>query len=227
MRIGIVGTGNLGRTLGLSWTSLGHEVMFGARDPRQAELAASFAVGRAHTGTNLGAAQFGDLVVWGVRDVPVAEVIGDPATLAGKLVVDPHNGPLLGDFALHPAPGLPSHAERLAAQLPGARVVKAFNTLAQEVYELPPSVLRDHAVTVFLAGDDEEAKGVVAALAEAAGFATTDAGPLPAARMLEGLGDFVRHLIVGGAGVYATLGWRAVPAAAVPRFGGRTPSRLP
>jgi 8-hydroxy-5-deazaflavin:NADPH oxidoreductase len=169
---------------------------------------------------------FGEVVLYGVRGVPPAEVLGSADTLAGKVVVDMNNGPIPDDHSIGPAG--PSLAERLAAAAPGARVVKAFNTMAQEVFDLAPEPLRDHRVSAFLAGDDEDAKRVVAGLAEELGFVPLDAGPLQAARMLEGLADFIRHAMGRvGLGPTATISVHVLPAPAAPsRLGGRQASAL-
>lgn len=226
MRIGIVGTGNMGRSLGILFAQAGHEVLFGARDPEKAGAAAALAGQGSRAGSNAEAAAFAPVVVYGVRDVPPAQVLGSPAALDGRIVVDMNNG----EFPRRPrAVALGnSLAERLAAAAPGARVVKAFNTLAQEVFELAPEPLRGHAVSVFLAADDVEAKRVVAGLAEEIGFEAVDAGPLAAAQLLEDLADLVRHLIgpMGG-GPLTTLSRRQLPPpATAPRLGGRQPSKL-
>jgi 8-hydroxy-5-deazaflavin:NADPH oxidoreductase len=227
MRIGIIGSGNMGRTLGLVWTELGHEVFFGSRDTTSSTAAAALARKNARHGTNDEAAAFGEVLFWTVRDVAPAEMLRSPSSVDGKVVIDPNNGPLLNDYSLWPAPGALSLAEKLAAQLPKARVVKAFNTMAQEVFELAPAPLNEHSVSAFLAGDDEAAKETVAELARAMGFVPVDAGPLKAARMLEGLADFVRYMLVSrGLGVYATFSLDKLPPAAQPRLGGRTPTRL-
>jgi 8-hydroxy-5-deazaflavin:NADPH oxidoreductase len=229
MKIGIIGTGNMGRTFGLLWAELGHEVLFGARDPASSARALRLAGPRsaARAGSNFEAAEFGELLFWTVREAPVTAIVGS-ASLAGKIVVDPNNGPMPADFGLRPAPGDRSLAEALAGSAPEARVVKAFNTMAQEVLEHAPEALRSQRVSAFLAGDDEAAKAVVARLAEEIGFVPVDVGPLAAARMLEGLADFVRYmLITRGLGPLTTLSMATLPApSATPRLGGRTPTTL-
>jgi predicted dinucleotide-binding enzyme len=90
-----------------------------------------------------------------------------------------------------------SLAEKLASEVPNARVVKAFNTMAQEVFELAPSPLKDYQVSVFVCADDIEARKTVMQLANEIGFASVDCGELRRARLLEGLGDLIRFMIIG------------------------------
>ena len=226
MKIGIIGSGNMGRTLGRLWSELGHEVLFGARDPGQAARAASAARGARHGG-NDEAAEFGEVVLWSPRGVPAGEVVREPGRLDGKVVLDPNNGPLPEGHRFGSGPDEVSLAEGLAAGLSGARVVKAFNTLAQEVFELAPTPLRERGVAVFLAGDDAAAKRTAGGLVEGMGLVPVDCGPLAAARMLEGLGDFIRVLMLRqGLGVMAALSVQVLPAPTARRLGERTPTRL-
>ena len=224
MKIGIVGSGNVGRSLGVLWAEHGHDVFFGSRDVEHARAAAAYARD-APFGSNAEAARFGEAVLWTLQSVPASEAIGDPELLAGKVVIDPTNGPMREDARLGPAQDEPSLAERLALELPQARVVKAFNTLPIEIHELSPTPLRDFAVSVFLAGDDAEAKAIVSRLALKIGYFPVDCGGLKAARMLEGLADFTRYVArETGQGPYAALSLYALPEAKSRRLGGRTPS---
>ena len=226
MRIGIVGTGNMGRSLGILWSERGHDVLFGSREVDKARQAADLARHGTQAGDNDAAVSFGDVVFWGVRDVPVAEVLRNPSALDGKVVMDCNNRPTPTDFTMGPSDGT-AHAERLQQQLPRARVVKAFNTMAQEIFELSPEPLRTYAVSVFLAGDDADAKGVIADLAREIGFAPLDLGPLPAARLAEGMADFIRYVMgAGHQGPTATISVAVLPPPEGQRLGGRQPSSL-
>ena len=139
--------------------------------------------------------------------------------LDGKVVVDLNNSEIPPGFAYEPV--TLSLAERVAADAPGAKVVKAFNTLAMEPYELSPDALRAANGATFLAGDDSLAKATVAELAVGLGLRAIDAGPLRNARLLEGLADLVRFLMTHGHGpdVFFTLG-KATPPGET-RLGGR------
>jgi 8-hydroxy-5-deazaflavin:NADPH oxidoreductase len=224
MKIGIVGSGNVGRSLGVLWAEHGHEVFFGSRNLEHAQAAAAY-TRDAPFGSNAEAAKFGEVILWTLPPVPAAEAIDDAELVAGKVVIDTTNAPLREDGRLGPAQNEISLAERLALDLPEARVVKAFNTVSIEVHELSPTPLRDFAVSVFLAGDDAEAKALVSRLALKIGYFPVDCGPLKAARMLEGLADFTRYVTrVTGQAPYAALSLYALPEAKSRRLGGRTPS---
>ncbi len=113
MRIGIVGVGSVGQTLGTLWARAGHEVAFGSRDPARA--AAALGLAGAHPTTQGQAAAFGEVVLWTPRGV----MPGEPDLLADKVVLDPNNrepGPS-GGYASRPEG--PSLAEQLHAAARG------------------------------------------------------------------------------------------------------------
>ena len=224
MNIGIVGTGNMGRTLGVLFAQAGHRVFFGARDPAKAQAAASLAGTGASAGTNDEAAQFGDVIVYAPRGVNPAEVLSDVSVLNGKIIIDMNNGPVPDDLNFPPI--LQSLAETLQEQVPNARVVKAFNTIAQETFEHAPDPLREFGVSAYVAGDDEEARRIVLDLARQIGFAPVDCGPLHTARLLEGAGDLIRSLMSRGLGPTATINVRVLPSPENTRLGGRQESKL-
>src|SRR5512140_3321650 len=118
MRITIVGSGNVGATLGRRWTELGHDVRYAER------------------GKVAEAASGADVVViatpWGAVPEIATQLVG----LKGLVVIDATN-PIGKGFSLDIGPGGESGAERLAAQLPGARVMKAFNTVGFNVMADP------------------------------------------------------------------------------------------
>jgi predicted dinucleotide-binding enzyme len=172
MRIGIVGTGNMGRALGLRWAEAGHEICFGARRHEVAEAAAALSLQSCATGTPADAAGFGPVVLWTVPDQPPGAVVGDPGLLADRVVIDLTNGPPLSD-------GI-SRAQALQAGLPGARIVKAFSTSSFESLQLTREEARAEGVQTLIAGDDPAALGLVSGLAK-------DIGLLPI--LCGGLGD--------------------------------------
>ena len=210
MKIGIVGTGRMGRTLGVRWAQNGHEVLFGSRDPRKAEEAAKAAGKGAKAGDFDAAAAFGDVVLYTVRDVFPSSLLRNPRALDGKIVVDCNNSDMTADFEA-PVP-IPSLAERLAADVPEARVVKAFNTLPHVVLELDRDKLAPHRISVFLSSNDAAAKAVVKGLAEELGLVGVDSGELERARLSEMAADFLRFHIAGmGLGLFATLSIHVLP----------------
>ncbi len=225
MKIGVVGTGNMGRSLGLLFAEQGHEVFFGARDLAKAQAAAALAAGGASFGSNDEAARHGEVLVWGIRDVPPGEVLSDLGVLAGKILIDMNNGEVRGDGGAGPVGE--SLAERLQVAAPGASVVKAFNTLPMEVFDLAPEPLRRYGVSVFVATDDERAGRTVSELAASIGFVPVAFGTLRYARTLEALGDVTRHLIMDmGHPATATVSTQDLPAPEQKRLGGRQASEL-
>ncbi|NEP15600.1 MAG: NADPH-dependent F420 reductase [Leptolyngbya sp. SIO4C1] len=220
MKIGIIGSGNMGRSLGLLWAEQGHEVFFGARTAEKGQSVAAFAKRGTQGGTNDDAATFGDVLLYTIRGINPAEVLTAVEILSGKILIDCNNSEIPDGFAY--APIEQSLAEKLASEVPKARVVKAFNTMAQEVFELAPSPLKHHKVSVFVCSDDAEARRAVMQLAEEIGFDAVDCGELRHARLVESLGDFIRFMIIGQLkNPYATISVNVLPAATDQRLGGR------
>src|SRR5262249_18873593 len=117
------------------------------------------------------------------------------------------------DFDLDAPPPATSLTERLAADVPRARVVKAFSTVPHKVIELGRDRLLPHRISIFVCADDAEAKAEVARLAEDAGFAPVDSGGLARARLVDAVADFLRfHIGAMGLGLYATLSVHVLPA---------------
>ncbi len=224
MKIGIVGTGNMGRSLGVVWAEQGHEVYFGARDIAKAKAAADLVTGRASYGSNQAAARFGEVIYYNPRDVNPNLVLEDVSVLDGKIVIDSHNGPVPANFAYEAI--VVSRSELLQQQLPKARIVKAFNTMAQEVFEAALHPLQEHKVACFIAGDDSAANNTVAVLATAMGLVPILCGDLRQARLLEGAADLIRLLIGIKQDLGATFSITSVRIPSVSRLGGRQVTNL-
>ena len=225
MKIGILGSGNMGRSLGILWAEQKHEVFFGSRTAEKGRAVAESAGNNTQGGTNDEAAAFGDVILYTIRGVNPAEVLTSVNVLDGKILIDCNNYEIPEHFAYQAIEY--SLAEKLAEQIPKARVVKAFNTMAQEVFELSPQPLKEYNVSVFVAGDNENARKIVMSLAADIGFAPVDCGELRFARLLEGLGDFIRYLIIGQKmGSYTTISVETLPEAKNQRLGGRQSSSL-
>ncbi|ABW31074.1 NADPH-dependent F420 reductase [Acaryochloris marina] len=221
MKIGLIGTGNMSRSLGILWAEQGHEIFWGSRDPNKAKSVAEFAGHNTQGGTNDEAAEFGEVIFYSVRGVMPSTVLSSTDCLAGKIILDCNNRDIPEGFAYGPLMA-ESLAEKLAVDVPNARVVKAFNTIAQEVFELSPEPLQEHQVSVYICGDDLEARQTTMTLAKDIGFNPIDCGPLRSARMLEALGDFIRFMIGGmGLGPYATISVNVLPEASQQRLGRR------
>src|SRR5262245_30621392 len=167
MKIGVLGTGMVGRAIATRLVELGHDVMMGTRDPASPpaqEWVASVDTGRA--GTFAEVAEHGDLVVnatSGTASLAALRLAG-AANLRGKVLVDIAN-PL--DFSGGMPPTLTvvntdSLGEQIQREFPDARVVKTLNTVNADVMTHPERLPEEH--TMFLAGDDTEAKATVAEL---------------------------------------------------------------
>lgn len=181
MRIAILGTGNVGTALGTGWTASGHDVVFGSRDPG----AATPPVGAVDS--HAGASSTADIVVLAVPFDAVLAAVAAAGDLTGRIVVDASNP--VG----RPIP--PPHrsgAELVAAAAPGAKVVKAFNTMGFET--MAAAVVDGRPALALVAGDDPDAKAAVLGLARDLGFEAVDAGDLAAARLLENLAELWIHL---------------------------------
>jgi predicted dinucleotide-binding enzyme len=184
MKIGIIGTGNVGSAVGKRWAAAGHEVMFGTRDPGDArvrELVAA-AGGKTRVGTIGAAATFGDVVLLATPFAATESAIRQAGHLTGKVVIDATN-PLTDDFTGLTLGHSTSAAEMVAGWAPGARVIKALNTTGAGNMTDPR--YGSETATMFLCGDDSVAKAVVTDLVKALGFEVVDAGPLRSARLLE------------------------------------------
>ena len=176
MRIAILGAGNVGGGLGKAFAAVGHEVVFGVRDPESTKTMAALADIPDATATSPEAAVNGaDVIVFAVRPMAMHAMTQDLPPLDGRIVIDAMNR-FDGD------PGR-STIDDLAQLIPGARLVKAFNTIGFENYATARK--RRSLAAMFVAGDDPDAKRVALGLAAEIGFAAEDAGGLANARSLE------------------------------------------
>lgn len=190
MKIGILGTGDVGRVLGAAFATLGHDVVIGSRDPNQPKLKdwVKKTGPRASSGTFGDAARFADVAVlatlWSGTENAIR--LADPGNLAGKVVIDATN-PL--DFAAMPprlaVSGDDSGGERVQRWLPAAKVVKAFNTVGNPHMFRPdfPGGPPD----MFISGNDASAKQTVTKILNEFGWPAIDLGGIEASRYLEAL----------------------------------------
>ena len=225
MKIGVIGSGNMGRAVGVRLADLGHQVTFGARRLEQAQAAAETAGHGAEAGDTDAAARFGDVLIWTVREPDPAAVFADPGVLDGKIVVDLNNR----NYADDVMSGVwfsQAIAERLQNAAPGSRVVKALNTIAMEAFDTSPDALRADGAQSFVAGDDPDAKATVGTLLTDLGFTPVDLGSGPAAlRAAEALGDVIRLLMIdGGHGGRAHLTLTTLPKPDLSTIGARADS---
>ena len=182
MRIGIIGSGNIGANAGRLFARAGHEVLFSfSRDPATLARAVAAAGPTARSGTPREAAGFGEVVFFAVPWRAIDDALTAAGPLDGKIVIDTTNqfgpgGPLdLPD-------GLTA-AEVNARRMPGARLVKAFNTLTAGFQAAAAGRAGEERAALFFAGEDAAAKTVVAALIAQIGFAPVDVGGWAEARI--------------------------------------------
>ncbi len=193
MKIGIIGSGNVGSALGKRWAAAGHDIKFGVRNTAKPELVALLQnIGaRASAGSVAEAASFGEVIVLTTPWNGTQTAIESAGHLAGKIVVDCTN-PLKADLSGLSVGLDTSGAEQVAQWAKGARVVKCFNSTGAENMTNPK--FGSDRTVMFLAGDDEAAKGMVSKLGEDLGFEMVDAGRLEIARLLEPVAMLWVHL---------------------------------
>ncbi len=191
MKIGILGTGDVGKTLGKAFVALGHEVKMGSRDAKNDKaLAWAKETGpKASAGTFADAAAFGDIVVLatlGIANESALTMAGCDR-FRGKVVIDTTN-PL--DFSKGVPPtlavsGHDSAGERVQILLPEARVVKAFNTVGS-LHMFRPD-FPGGPPDMFICGNDAEAKKQVAGILKDFGWGVIDSGGIESSRYLEAM----------------------------------------
>jgi len=186
VKIGIIGAGNVGGTLGRAWAAKGHAVVFGARDPRgpKVQELVKATAGTARAATPAEAAAHGEVVLLATPWAAAQAALRGAGDLTGKILVDATN-PLRPDLSGLTLGHTTSAAEEVARWAPGAKVVKAFNTIGAQHMANPR--FGTQSASMLVCGDDGAAKKTVLALAEVLGFDPVDAGPLRQARLLEPL----------------------------------------
>ena len=175
MKIALIGAGNVGGALAAKWSTVGHTVIVAGRDAAKTRAKAQ-QVG-ATAATPKDAAKDADVVVFAVPSANLVGAAREAGDLTGKVVIDATN--IVGPAARTTE----SPALALAKAIPGARVVKTFNTAFAQIHaETKGKTERPSQVLV---GDDDGAKDTVKVLIEEAGFEPFDAGGLDMAPDLE------------------------------------------
>ena len=191
-RVGVLGSGVVGRTLAEGFLKHGYEVMLGTRDPARGEVPVWLAANPgAKAGTFRETAVFGEIVVLAVMGRVVDEVLDQagPDHLTGKILIDATN-PLADDkpvngiltFATGPNESL---GEKVQGLLPNAHVVKAFNSVGSSLMINPK--FEQGTPTMFLCGNNPEAKQVVSDICVQFGWEPFDCGDIAASRAIEPL----------------------------------------
>jgi 8-hydroxy-5-deazaflavin:NADPH oxidoreductase len=179
MHIGVIGSGHIGGTIGGLWVENGHEVLFSSRHPEELkDLVAGFGP-NAQAGTVQQAIDVGQVLFIAVPYAALPQIGQDyGAAMKGKIMLDacnaiaPRDGAALADEAEHEGIGVVSQK-----YLPGARLVRAFNTLNYTIFAREAN-RPDPRIAVPIAGDDPEAVKVAAGLVHDAGFDPVVVGKL-------------------------------------------------
>ena len=185
MRIGVIGSGRIGSTLGGLLAKAGHEVMFSDRDAEQAKRALEGLGSNARTGSPSEAAKFGDVVLIAVPYAALPSIAKElGAELKGKVVIDPNNPIPNRDGEMAVEPREKGAAISTAAMFPGAKTFRAFNaigydTLRRESHRAPPRL------AVPVAADDPVALKTGMQLVEDAGFEPVHVGTLAQSRIFD------------------------------------------
>lgn len=210
MNIAIIGTGNVGSNLAGALVAAGHRVYVAARTRGHAEAVAE-ATGAEAVANPAGAAALADVIVLAVPYPAVEDVVRAIAPVVnGKAIVDVTN-PSTPDWSGPLFAGAGSAAEQIAAWLPEAHVVKAFNTVFSSNLGRPsPDGIQ---LDGFVAADDADAKARVLDLVESIGLNPIDAGPLGQARLLESLA-WLNIALNNQPGWSWQTGWKLVGAPA-------------
>lgn len=189
-RVGILGSGDVGKELGRGFAKHGFDVMLGSRDPTKLEPWRKETRGKVSAGTFAQSAAHGDFVVLALNGAATEAAIdlAGAKNFSGKLVIDATN-PL--DFSRGMPPGLlfgttDSMGERVQRKLPDAKVVKCFNTVSN-VKMVDPK-FKEGVPPMLICGNDAGAKKSVDAILRELGWpGALDVGGIEGARWLEAL----------------------------------------
>jgi predicted dinucleotide-binding enzyme len=182
MKIGIIGSGNIGGTMGALWVKAGHPVLFSSRHPEQLKPLADSLGPLARAGTVRDALAFGDAILIAVPYSAYPQVGKDFATeLRGKVVLDAGNAVPGRDGEIVEEANANGIGITSAKYLPGARIVRAFNTLSYRI--LASNANRPGTrMAIPIAGDDQEALAIASNLVRSAGFDPVIIGSLESAK---------------------------------------------
>lgn len=205
MKITVLGAGNMGSAFVKQLIRAGHQVSVASRDGAKSAQVATANPG-AKAVPAAGSATGADVIVLATGFADAVAALQSAGDLTGKVVIDITN-PLTADYMGLTIGHSTSAAEEIAKAIPGAEVVKAFNTLFAQVLAEGADFGGGQKLSVFVASDSERAKQSAAALAESMGFQVVDAGGLKNARYLEPLAGLNIYLGYG-----AGLGTGIAPA---------------
>jgi hypothetical protein len=205
MKVTVIGAGNMGSAFVKQLVRAGHQVSVTARDSAKAAEVAAANPGSKAVAT-AGAAGGAEVVVLATGYADAAGALKAAGVQQGQVVIDITN-PLTADYMGLTLGHSTSAAEEIARAVPGAEVVKGFNTVFAQVLAEGADFGHGRKVAVFVASDSARAKETAATLAQSLGFEVVDAGGLKNARYLEPLAGLNIYLGYG-----AGLGTAIAPA---------------
>ncbi len=185
MKIGIIGSGNIGSTLGTLWVKAGHQVLFSSRHPENLKALVDGLGPLARAGTVEEALNFGDVIFLGVPYGAYPQLSKDYGKqFAGKIVLDAGNAVLARDGEIAKPARENGVALTSAKLLAGARIVRAFNIMNfRKVASL--SNRPDPRIAMPIAGDDAQALKIASGLVRDAGFEPVQVGGLARSKIFE------------------------------------------
>jgi NADPH-dependent F420 reductase len=195
MNIAILGTGRVGGALGSRWAQNGHQVIYGVRDPNSDEVQSVLEKSgpNASVASVSDAAAAAELVLLAIPWDVTKDILSAVAPLDGKILIDCIN-PIKSDFSGLEPDAAPSATAQIVEAAPGAKVIKAFNTVSDATMVNPD--YGGQKAAMFYCGDDAEAKSVIHQLTAELDMEPIDAGPLKNAAHLESLAMLYIHLAI-------------------------------
>jgi len=184
-RIGVIGSGNIGGTIGGLWVKKGHSVFFSSRHPDELKEMIAKLGSLAKAGTVEEAVAFGDVLFIAVPYGAIPQIGKDySAKMKGKVMLDACNAVSTRDGAV--AEEVEQNGIGVTTQkyFPGVRIVRAFNTMSYMVFAREAN-RPDPKLAIPIAGDDPQAMQIAAALVRDAGFDPVTVGTLADARRFQ------------------------------------------
>lgn len=182
LKIGVIGSGHIGSTVGTLWVKSGHPVMFSSRHPEELASLAQGLGPLAKSGSVAEAIAFGDVIFIAVPYGAYPQIGKDYGSqLAGKVVLDAGNAVAARDGEISTEAKEEGIGITSAKYLPGARIVRAFNTMSYR-YLASEANRAGERMAIPLAGDDKDALNVASTLVHDAGFDPVVIGSLARAR---------------------------------------------
>lgn len=191
MKIAILGFGQVGKQFAHLFSKAGHEIIVGLRSVSSQKLPYPSA-------TFKEAAEVAEVIAIAIPFTACADVLPELAEVTRKKTVIDSTNPLNADWSPRLLGQENSASEEISRLLPEAHVVKAFNTIFADVMDQP--VMGGQVITAFIAGDDDQAKQKVIALASDIGYSPVDTGCLNTARYLESMAHLNIQIAVNQGG---------------------------